>query len=502
MKTKVKKSQQPQILIAEIFIVLITCLAFFLLNSQYVLHIGGSENLLLGLMLPCFLFLATVFGMHIYIEHKYNRLKLKNIFLLLGAIIFLLNFIAIMALPSDVILPYAKEPMHISSIMRFYYILSGLGLAVLPYIFFYLIPRRILHRRYLDIVLFVIVFAAILFIILSFILESNVYITIIKNRFKDVDMNGVKSIFNHKNVFGRFLFFAMMAIILLHVRKHKWTWLLLLIPCYIVLLFSMAKTTILVATIMLLAYLIVRLILLMKKSRNNCIIISSILAFVAIMIAIMVPIIVNANSGVLYNLKNIINKILEGARNTYESRRVIWDCAFKLLAPYQYIFGFGISSFGNALHISYSALPLPEWENIDHIYDAHNYGISLIGKGGVLLLAIYAFLNIYVIYIAIKMRKKTPLLSTMTIIFLVCYLIEGIFESNGICYLNEDNFASFILVTPILSEYHLCHNKDSIKHRQDIVKASKKASDINSSLYARLNAKRINCEAHYITINK
>ena len=350
------------------------------------------------LMSLVFLGFIASFSAYLFIEYRYNHLTFKNIFFYIGGAIILLNLIAIACLPNMQTLPHGGI-LEILPLDRIYYLLSGITLSAIPVTFFYLLPRRINNRKYIDITLIIIILITALCIVVSFFTDYQNYIKIFS--FEDIDV-GLASMFGAKNVFAKVLLTGVVATTFLHFRTKNWKWLLILIPFGFILLLSAGKMAIFLGALYLLNYLIIHLVLLAKKSRDNLVIISLISGFVILFGAYVATMMAISTDGILFSIKKVILNAFDNLKITFASRELIWTCSFALLAPYQYIFGVGLNAFGLALHITYT--PITTWDK--NIYAAHNAGIEIIGRGGVLLLLIYLFLYAYLFYLSAKIYKK------------------------------------------------------------------------------------------------
>lgn len=492
------KSSHPLLIIDVLaFAIFGICLGF--INMKWLSkNVPGASTLQFSLCIPTFFFLITGFIFYIYLEHKYNHLKLKNVFLYLAIVIAVMNIIAISVLPNEVILPNGAEPLIITPMDRTYYLLIGFAFGLIPYFFFYLIPRKILNRRYMNILLYIVIGAATLCILLSFIVEWRNYAGMISNRFVDIEQYALQSILGQKNNFGRMLLFGIFASILLRIRKKDARWILFFIPFYLFMLLTFSKLSIVVATITILAYFVIRLVMIAKKNRDNLVITLMIVGLVVILSPLLIVSIARSESGLLFQIKNAFVKFGESTQTTFSSRLIIWRCAFDLLKPYQYIFGFGIGPFDFALHNTYVPVA-PEWEYLPGIWQAHNAYVEFIGRGGIVLLGIYIFLCGYLVNIALKLRKKTPWLSFATIAYLVITLLMGIVEPVYICGDDRILCLSLVTVLPIMSEYFLLMDENEIMVKKEIVNESKTINKINfKNKLLALNKKRLILEAKYI----
>lgn len=453
---------------------------------------GVSNNVMLSLGIVMLIFTLAGFIFFLFVEYKYNRLKLKNIFLYLGIAIAAFNLIAVATLPTVMPLPNDTS-ITITATMRAYYIFSGFFYAILPYLCFYLIPRKVTSHHYLDIILYVIIAFALLSIILSFITDWDRYI----NFFDRLD--GVESIFYGKNTFGLVLLAAIFGTIIIRIRHKNWKWILFLIPLYIFLFFTLSKMAIFIAMLLLVIYIVVQLVLVCKRSKNNLIITLLIVGFFVLISPLFINGIIKSETGILASIRDIFTKLIDHARTTLESRQLIWQSAFKLLSSWRVIFGYGIDSYGAILHEVYNADPLhPSWDAT--IYHSHNFVIELLGNGGIILLGIYLFIYGYLVYTAIKVRNKNNhWVIDAALTFLALFIVLGIAESSSLCAVFIDIIPSMVIIMTIMCEYYIIKDKDEKEIRKDIVNTANKIKKINfKSKLLRLNKKRLINEAKYI----
>lgn len=445
------------------------------------------------LIVLTFIAFLISFTSYLFIEYHRNRLSFKNIFFYIAIAIVVINLIAVASLPSKINLPNSGL-LEIFALDRTYYLLSGITFASLPVTFFYLIPRRVNNRHYVNVILIGIVLITAICILVSFIMDYQAYVKIFSSHFKDIQDVQIGSLFGVKNIFARVLLTGIIASTFLHLRTKNWKWLLLLIPFVFILILTASYMSLLLCVLYLFIYLVIRLVLLAKKNKDNLILVSLIGGFVLLLVVYFSSMIAISTDGILFMIKDFINKAVEHVKTTFESRQVIWSCALNLLAPYQFVFGFGVASFGMALHLTYTPIA-PEWDK--STYHAHNGGIELIGRGGALLLLIYLFLYAYLIYLSIKLYKKKPIVASIGLIVIVGQIINSLVEPFFVC--NGYDITTTLLITlPIISEYYLLYGKEK-SMRDDIVKSANKLKSKSDSKLFNLNKKCLLIEAKHIS---
>lgn len=496
MKNKQATSSFVPLLIIDVLVFALLGLIIAVVNFCYLKRVAlpnMSEASMLGLGSTVVFIALFGFVFYLFVEYKYNRLKFKNIFLYLGVIIAIGNLIAVCLLPSEMPLPN-DTILIITPMVRAYYVFSGLFYALLPYLCMYLIPRRVTSRHYLDIILYVVIGFAALCIILSFITDWDSYVHYLENP------SPIGSIIFHKNGFGLVLIAGMFSSIAIRIRHRNWKWSLFLIPFYLFLLLSLAKTAMFVGTLMILIYLIVRLVLVCKKSKDNLIITLLIVGFCLVLSPLFIIGIIRSESGILFHVKEFFVSLAEGAKTTFSSRMLIWESAIQLLSSWRVIFGYGVNSFGMALHLVYTKITPYEFDPL--IFIPHNLVLHLLGNGGIILLGIYIFIYGYLIRAAFKVRNKmNHWFIDATLIFLLLFTILGIVEDSHLCNANVtvDFIPSQVIICCIMSEYYLVYDKDEVEIRKDMVKSANSIKKVHfKSKLLNLNKKRLIYDAKYI----
>lgn len=497
-KVKKNKFSYP-IIISDILAYAVVGFTSLVAVLMLLVHMKMPNNSVFnGLGIGASLVLLLTFSAHIYIDYRYNRIEIKNPFLYIGGIIFLINLIAVSIQQNVISLPN-NASYNFLALERAFNILGVSAFALLPYTFFYLLPHRILSNHYLKILLIVLIGFVVIATLASFVMDREIIASAFRGK---LDASGAKSFLGNKNDFGRFLVASIVGATILHKITKNWKWLLLIILFYPFLMITFSKVNMLLGSVYLLIYLFIHLYYLAKKSRDNLVITSLVSGFVVLLVTFLSIMIAKSTGGPLLTIKNIFSDFAINAKNTYESRKIIWDCGFKMLSPFQFAIGFGYGIFGQALNLVYvNDLRFPSWEARD-IFSAHNGVVELIGRGGILTLLICLFFYAYLIYISIKVYKKNKsFLSIITIICLILYMLQSVFWSA--CLFSEQSisniFVNAILVLPVMSQYFMYVDKKEIAWRKHIISSANEIKKTNyKSLFANLNKKRLVYEAQYI----
>lgn len=167
-----------QIVIVDIliFVLMIACTAFGNLFLFLTKQNNVGEATTFALYIPLFVLIIAVMGFYLFVEYKFNRLKFNKILIAFGIVIAVSNLISVLSLPSHLVLPN-NQTYDISTIERIYCVLWGFVLAILPYLFTVLFPRRVNSRGYVNLILKGLIGFSLILILTSFIFDREVYLT-------------------------------------------------------------------------------------------------------------------------------------------------------------------------------------------------------------------------------------------------------------------------------------------------------------------------------------
>ncbi|MCQ2752963.1 MAG: hypothetical protein MJ206_01725 [Bacilli bacterium] len=482
------KDIQHQILLVDFLIFVFSLFIYlFIARGLSTYKARNVNDITIYLYIPLFIVLLFGFGFPIYIEKKYNCLKLNHFMLYLGAILAVTNLIAALMLPTNIYFsPNQTEPYILTPMVRIYSILCGLVMGFVPYLFFYLLPRRIRHKNYLNYIFYLNLIVLAVFVIISFFTDAENYRNILVNGLGEVSKHPIHGI-AHKSAFGTHLMIGVFTLILIDIFNHKWPWLLLSIPMLLIQLCTFAKTPIIATWIIIFAYLIYKLCILAKKSRDNLIITSLVGGFVLIGIVVGSILIGFSGSGPLFSIKNFLINAFKNAQATFHSRTIIWSSILAIMGPLQIIFGYSLGLGGVAVHYAYAFNPdCPE--DPSKIWHAHNAGLSILSEGGVFFLLLSLFLYVYLIYIAVKIYRQHKALSVFTIFFVVSQIVIGVFDDTHILNDTTDFLQNFVMILPVMAVYYMEYDQKEKAIRLAIVKqAESEKHDAPKKWYTKLD---------------
>lgn len=296
-------------------------------------------------------------------------------------------------------------------------ILAGVAIFIIPHRFNTLLILRVLLWGMLT-------FVAINFIY-SLFTEYNNYLEIFKRLFlieKDlsgIEQFGIKGLMSHRNGFATMLEVCIAAGLIYFAYSKKRRWIIAIIISYIILLFTICKTAILVITIGLIIYLIWQAILLIKEKNKKGKILLIITLSIVSTIAILISILVTLN----VSIRNMVSDFFINS-NTFISRTHIWQNTLTILGPTGWIIGRGFGTFNIILHNANIV------SSLDNTAYAHSFIFSSLGRGGILALLLILSLIAFIVYYNIKLYKKNKYLILTIIIATFIFILRGLMEDD------------------------------------------------------------------------
>ncbi len=391
--------------------------------------------------------LSIVFGVLFWLFFTKKKKYKNNKFLfVLSLLIFLGNTIALLAFPSSIAI--TAEFTFISPLaFRWCLVISGLGLSIFIYnlySFLFLLKKG---KKSFAFIAEIIVILAILSIVISYFVDFNHYIDFFNG--KNVY---IASILGHKNTFGMFVIFGLMAeIYLFDLDKKIWRFLFII---YIVAsLYPInSKSSLLCAMILVFGYILYYGFYSYHKNKKLSIACFAIFAIAVITSGLML-IFSSSNDGVFAQFIRACRSVFfGGGGTTIGSRYLIYEETIKQLnlSPLFWIFGYGNGNFQYSFYYA-----CDDWsiERIAPTFHAHNGFIQCLACGGVYRLALYFAFLVYLAYRFIKKFKKThDIHMFMSLLFFATFFARTLVEPE---YLIGDSIRgvvyAFFIVEPILS---------------------------------------------------
>lgn len=368
----------------------------------------------------------------------------KSIFiwqiLVLFFVIFLIDLIV--TLSSSTLFTYESIEVSISPFDKFKGITSAFVILSLTYIMFFLLPLHYHGKKTQLLVLSLLLIAVFVTIIISYAKEGVNYPNIFK-KYDDSWYNyqyAAKSLFEHRNSYGAFLFIGLVASLYLNYICPKWFTYLVTGFIYLNLIFTLCKTALLLGALLILSYLIIRFILTFNDhKKRNLITLSIFVLFlvVGIVLVLTVPILKDGFTSIFLKFSN---------KNS-EMRFDIQKTSLSILSPIDIIFGKGVTIYSKEVG---SVLMSKGFGTTF----THNGYIYLLGSFGIFGLILFTLLLAFVIYNAAKLFKKDMWLSFLTLITLLSILVYSMFEEH-ILFMPNNFYMLFLtvtIVTPILGE--------------------------------------------------
>ena len=358
---------------------------------------------------------------------------------------------------------YWEVHFEISNFYRFQSIAKFITVLLMNYSLLVVFPQKINSKGKMTGILIMIIFVCLILVLYSLIFEFKNYINFVKcliNRDADgVFLSSPKSVFPNKNSFAFILFINIVASLLLHHYKRYKLCFANIILSYILIIFTICKTIIILSLILTLAYIVYRLVMTFKEHKKRNIIIICVLGgslLLAAGIVLLVPLLRESVFDMFFNIGD----------RTIEVRQYIWSNAVLVLNGAGWFIGRGFGTF-NALITVYNHSDPGGGEGFTT--NAHNGYLELIGEAGIFYLVLAILGQAYLVYKCVKIFKEDRELSLLTIALMLSLQVYMVFEvmtptmSSSLEYMTMTALLAF----PILSldyqtqeEQKVCENSE------------------------------------------
>lgn len=318
-----------------------------------------------------------------------------------------------------------------------FFIVSSL---ITTYLIIAIVPKLINSKRVIITVAYIFTFFILAMCVYSLIFEKEYYISFFSTwRFnKNLE---IKALFSNKNVFGFYLFLALMYIAFIEtIERRLYHYLIMTVLTFFIVM-SLSKTVILSTLVFYAFYFIYDLFTLRKSSPKKFVVRGMILVISFFVFAAFIAL---SPSGFATSVREDI--LMYGIR-TVESRIDIWKSALFLLKGERLYIGHGFGFANELLGFTLASIDgVPEATN-----RFHNGFLNVIASGGLVFFVAYLSFLIFVIYRAIKLWKVNSKYASTVLFMFIAYLIQGITESKVLFKADTMGLAStFILVVPVL----------------------------------------------------
>ena len=286
------------------------------------------------------------------------------------------------------------------------------------------------------------VLCASVFLAYSLITEWNDYVKALSDGMFSVE---ITSFLGQKNVYAYYLLLAMLAeIFLLEIDGHRWRYFMMAL-FLLTIVFTGSKAAILMAFVAFAFYLVYRLIRAKKEGTfawKNAVIPFSIIGVGALLLIV-----------VLIRKPNFFASLWEafvtffqnGDGSNVNSRLAIWNSSIELVnqSPVYWIFGQGDVIFP---YLMSAAMDIPG------IGTAHNAVLEILGRGGLLRVALFIAFFAYVVAAYVRKAKRNGIPYTVPLALGIIMTARAIIESAFVFDLTYTTLAySYLILMPILS---------------------------------------------------
>ena len=425
--------------------------AFYLSCNIVLFSKTPSANFELWQIIIVAILVLGLFATIITINIKRKLYKPNYVIIGLISILFIINMINVLLYKNDTVYNFisANKETNYSVTMAFstsdkaVAIISFLGTMLGALLLFDIIHQVSDLKTVIKYLCFVIIAAAIVFIIIGLVRFPNRYFLLYKHLTDEQLYHAsIPSIFETKNEYGLVLYLAVLAGIYLHYFYRKWYWLLGSFYAYVNIVHTLSKQMIIIGALTMMAYLICIFFTTFNKHKKmNVIALASIGGI--ILLAIVVGMIY---LGVTNKFQALVDTIYYTKGNdTFKTRIYIWDKTLTILNANNWGTGVGHILFGEVLH-KLNLTDITSGEAAAR-YSAHSAYLQYIGEGGIVFLLAELIVIGYSFYLGIKFFKQDKELIVLSLSVIALFLVIMFFESASIGFAFTLDYAVITLFT-------------------------------------------------------
>ena len=382
-------------------------------------------------IIVCFVGMIGTIAPYIYLETRENRNRSSIILLFTLLILIIINLVIIFTSKNNIITPITSGEnsflieTNISIQTKFAFAFSFIAIMLAFYLGFVILPKKITGKSFFTLLSILLISACAVFLIYSLIAEWDNYVIFFSKIFGgDHDMYNIddfapKSIFPHRNVYGIVIEFALICCMIDYSLNHR-NYVFFAIPLLAInLLVTFCKSGILASFIALLIWVIVNLIFSFKNKDKTMK--KAFVFYAAVIASFLVAFFIIYAASASFRLKI---SYIHHFGNTIKSREIIWNSCWQIIQT-RFVgtgVGFGV----------YNAILFNTNKEIigDPMSVSHSFIFSILGRGGFLLLFLYACLLIYAFYVAVRLWRLNKEFTIASLLSILIFFLHSFMEDN------------------------------------------------------------------------
>ncbi len=372
------------------------------------------------MIITCFTLSASSWIVYLYLEARAGRQKI-NVFFLLFLFFLLMSVVSVIVQPINTTLlvecksaDYTSQIYypgvqvgdiievhhHISLTHRMFFAMGSALITTIFYIIFFVLPKRIERLDFLVLICSIVALFIFVITIYSYITEGKEYWPFLQAIFKG-DVTYIKdhpiySFIVNRVPYGATMMMGLLFMCLAHHLTHKKFWLLIGVYCYINLIFSWCKSSMILSTLSIIFYLTFLLVKSFKNHKKRNLILSIVFGLFLIVNTTIIVVSIVTKGRFLYSIYSLSTTFTE--TNSLLTRTYIWANIRNELKGGWWIIGRGFGTHNAMLY------PM-NLVNGDDVCPSHSTYYGILGAGGIINLLGFIGMFIYFVYAFIKCLK-------------------------------------------------------------------------------------------------
>lgn len=417
----------------------------FLITAFFVVEFPSFIRLDTSVLWNNWLYLLLVFALVVLgalvvsLSHVVFKRKPNVPVLVASGLLLFGNILTFAFLPKQIEVPFHwHETYDFSSMELAYYCLSSILTPLIFLVLFAYTPMHWQGSRCWRVILCVAIGATLAMVLYSLIAEWNIYQAIFSGS-PISDWGAPTSWAGQKNAYGRFLLLGIFACSYLFVLERKIRYYLPMLFLFVALLFTMAKTAILIGIVVIIAMLIYGVIIGHKSRR--LLVFHAIALGLAFILSFLILFLPANNLGFLGSIILSIRRNLDlGGGGTIDARMLMWQKCLDLwrLTPTSISLGYG--------DYVYPVLISKAMDFEATLGTSHNAFIEGLGRGGIIRVVYFALMLGYLLFLSIRSSIQRKRAAWLSLLLLLCNLFQGVFESSFLLNFSLESLVLAVLI--------------------------------------------------------
>lgn len=401
--------------------------------------------------------LCLLLGLSVlFLAKRLLHISINWVFLSLTCVLLAVDIIAIVSFPT---MSVATSVYHLTLEAKLYFILFWIIACLDFYVFFAIMPKAVSDTNRWSIYFLGGLFIAVVSCVYSYIFEWSDYFAVFKgteSRF----LPEILSFTNNKNTFGTLIFVGIICSLLLHLKSHKWWYLLIGLLLLLNLGLVRSVDSFISSAFFACCYLFYALVISYRSRPIRNSIVLLICLSLVVFVCLIKPLGLDKTVPFLGSVSAFFDSNLAlsgiGSSASANSRVFFWTAINQIIFSNPLTAAFGLGDWNFSWYLgSYIGGLAP------CIKSAHNGFFDVLGRHGLVGLALYVAMLVYFVVLVVKLISKKHYSAFVSLFVFFSVLIHGLFEDTNFMNMQAKNMMLlFLAYMPVMTDYQLLKDKN------------------------------------------